>query len=57
MKCNGAGFVLNSEQECEEALCELKGRLCTVVCTCPSFLLTSQTEPRVLAAGADLLDG
>lgn len=34
MKRGNAGFVLNVVQECEKALWELKGQLCTIVCTC-----------------------
>lgn len=56
MKCHDAGFVLNVVKKCKEALCELKGQLCTVVCMCPLLLMTSQTDPYVLAAGTELLD-
>ena len=54
MKWNDAGFVLNAVQECKEALCELKGQLCTIVCTYPLLLMTSHTDPYVLAAGTEL---
>lgn len=57
MKCNNDDFVLNVVQECKEALCELKGQLCRTVCSCPLLLMTSQTDPYALAAGAELLYG
>lgn len=57
MKHNDAGFVLRAVQECKEALCELKGQLCTIVCTCPLLLVTSQTDLYVLGAGTELLSG
>lgn len=57
MKCNDAGLVLNAVQKCKEAISELKGQLCTIVCACPLLLVTSQTDPYILAAGTELLDG